>query len=112
MWSAHDRAICTEAGIGIDPPEQSERSSWAPERLLQAAAEGQLLAPHPRRCTASEIAVFVDGRAASEVESRALVDLIESGLLDWFDVEVRPSPQGSRMLAQWSRYIPMQGGVW
>lgn len=105
-WTAQDNEVLKVLGIAPVEDEPVQRSSWATERVLQAACEGAvLLDPQPGLFDA-EIRIEIDGRNATEVEARALVELTSNGYVDFVGDRVTCSESGGRLLARWAKYRP------
>jgi len=82
-------------------------STWAPERILQAAAAGVLQVNRFRR--------RLGDRALFPSEERALTALLEGGYLCRGKTadgrtDYRLTYDGRTLLDQWQRYIPLGGG--
>lgn len=98
--------------IGIDGAEAAEsdgatpaRSEWAPERMLQVAADGQLTA-RPVAGSEDLMAVVADGRSATIQEHAAIEDLLHSDHLVVIGRRFALTATGRATLARWSKYQP------
>lgn len=80
------------------------RSAWTPERVLQAACDGQITVTEDL----FEVHIYVDGKPATNSEAVAVVDLITSDQLVMIGRRVACTANGRDQMARWARYKPLR----
>lgn len=96
--------------IGVDGAETAEwqttsRSEWTPERLLQAASDGELTVTGLDEATPDNVVrIWIDGRSARSDEYEAVIDLVGTDHLVFVGNRVALTATGRATLARWSKY--------
>lgn len=110
LFSVADQCELARMGISDVLAQRRSRSRFPAERLLEAAAEGQLTGPDlADPYSPEELPIQLDGREATEPEARALADLIVDGALVWLGRRITPTAAGRELLARWARYQRIGG---
>jgi len=92
-------------GVAVAASRGPERSSWAPERLLQAAADGAMQVYGLDECDVI-VRVWIDGRPVTVQEQEHITELVASDHLVLIGNRVALTARGRATLQTWSKYRP------
>lgn len=108
MFTDYDLAVLDSMGIdpAVEDDHRPERPCWAYERVLEAIEDGGLVVPDILAHECLGVPVMIDGREATEVEIRALHELIAQRMAVWGLDEVWLTRRGRAQLRRWARYAP------
>lgn len=109
LFTVADQVFLSSQGIAEAPPAAGISSGWAPERVLAAAAAGELTGPNLATFTDLDVPVRLAGREITEPEARALADLVCAGHVVWIGSRITATAGGRELLARWAQYRPRGG---
>lgn len=110
-WTDYDEAVLDSMGIDatglVAGPGPVPRSEWEPERILQAAADGEL---HVYGLDEgwSIVRLWIDGRTVTVDEQEHINDLVISEHLVIVGTRVALTALGRETLARWAKYQRIQ----
>ncbi len=97
--------------VGVDgvtvAARGSERSPWAPERILQAAAAGTMRVYGLDELD-EVVRTWIDGRPVTQREQEHITELVVSDHLVLVGNRVALTARGRATLETWSKYRPCQ----
>ncbi len=105
VFTVADQAFLAKHGIA-DVEEPRPRSEWTYARVLEVAADGSLTSPETG---SDDLPVRLDGRPATEFETRAVVDLLGEGELLLDGTRITLTGSGHELLARWTGYRRVWG---
>lgn len=100
LFTVADQAFLAQYGIA-DVEAPRPRSQWAYERVLEAASDGSLTATDLDAPV--ELPIRLDGRQASESETRAVANLRAEGALGLDGFRIALTLAGHELLNRWAR---------
>ncbi|WP_340689203.1 hypothetical protein REH65_33365 (plasmid) [Saccharopolyspora sp. ID03-671] len=92
-------------GVTVAAPRGPERSEWAPERILQAAADGAMQV-YGLDELEEVVTTWIDGRPVTQREQEHITDLVASDHLVLVGNCVALTARGRATLRTWSKYRP------
>ncbi len=94
-------------GVAVAAPRGPERSEWAPERILQAAADGAMRVYGLDELD-EVVRTWIDGRPVTQREQEHITDLVASDHLVLIGHRVALTARGRATLQTWAKYRPCQ----
>ncbi|MER7011517.1 hypothetical protein ABT324_08835 [Saccharopolyspora sp. NPDC000359] len=112
QWTDYDELVLDAMGIDstglVLCNTPAARSEWEPERLLQAAADGEL---HVYGVTEdwSVVRLWIDGRPITVDEQEYVIDMLGDFLV-FIGTRVALTAHGREILAYWTRVNKLDRG--
>lgn len=111
LWTDYDALVLESMGVDgsalVNDTVAAPRSEWEPERILQAAADGEL-----RVYGLDEgwdvVRLWIDGRTVTVDEQEHINDLVISEHLVIVGTRVALTALGRETLARWAKYQRIQ----